>query len=143
VSEGAILVQDQAVKKTCIRFFRELTYQWTMPSEAATGVVNENYRRGLVAFVCQTVVPGILQSMMNESFDERDAQQYRNVSELANVIVLVKDRTNDIDALLTALRATGRVPASVLDGIRVSSDVKSVEAALRLLFQLKRSVGTS
>jgi exportin-T len=142
MSDGAIYAADPVVKKSCLRFFRELIDQW---AGATTG--QDVYRRGLLTFVCQTFVPGMLQSMLSPSFDEMDAMQSRNVSDFAAVLVSIKTKNGTEEmyqTMLTNLNANGRFPANVLEALRGANSVETVEACLKELFRIiKRGGSTS
>jgi hypothetical protein len=109
--------------------------------------VQDVYRRGLLTFVCQTFVPGMLQSMLSPSFDEMDAMQSRNVSDFAAVLVSIKTENGTEEmyqAMLTNLNANGRFPAHVLEALRGAISVETVEACLKELFRIiKRGGSTS
>lgn len=137
MSDGAIHVNDPVVKKTCIRFFRELIEQWARPNG-----VDDGYRRGFLAFVSQSFIPGVFQSMLSQSFNARDSNQARVVSEFSNVLFSVKSGS-DTDELyqqcvghMLALRP---FPPGALDAFRLASNSEGVEACL---FQILR-VSTS
>jgi len=144
MSDGAIHAADPVVKKSCLRFFRDLISQW---NAQATINGHDMYRRGLLSFVCQTFVPGMLQSVLSTSFDETDALQARNVSDFASVLFAIRT-SSDTDegylALLTSINATGRVPANILEALRTVNSVEDVEACLQELFRVvKRGGGNS
>ena len=141
MSEGAIRESDPVVKKTCIRFFRELVDQWAGRSD------NDLYRRGLMNYVSQSFVPGIIHVIMEPSFDERDALQARNVSELASVFFLIKMRSDTEDyfthGVLAALNGGGRVPANILEAFRTASSAKEMESCLHEMLKFVKRRGSS
>jgi exportin-T len=144
MSDGAIYAADPVVKKSCLRFFRDLIDQWAGSSATNTG--QDVYRRGLLTFVCQTFVPGMVQSMLSPSFDERDAMQARNVSDFASVLVSIKTKSGTEEmyqAMLTNLNANGHIPAHVLEALRGANSVEAVEACLKETFRIVKRGGST
>jgi hypothetical protein len=140
MSDGAIYAADPVVKKSCLRFFRDLIDQWAGPN--ANG--QDFYRRGLLTFVCQTFVPGMLQSLLSPSFDETDAMLSRTVSDFASVLISVKTKSGTDElyqAMLTNLNADGRFPAHVLEAFRGANSVEAVEACLKEIFRTVKRGG--
>jgi exportin-T len=86
MGEGACCVNDAIVKRTCLRFFRDLIEQWAGENGVFFG--------GLVAFMQQVLIPGVVRSMLDPQFDERDASQAKNIHELAKVLLAVKSKTD-------------------------------------------------
>ncbi|KAL7559196.1 hypothetical protein ACA910_013202 [Epithemia clementina (nom. ined.)] len=100
VKDGAMVVQDPIIKKTCLKFFRDLLEQWTSDADS------NGFQSGLKIFVCQTLIPGVWQSMVMPAFDERDAQQSRNVNEFAHILFLIQEK-HGWETVHNALRSTG------------------------------------
>ena len=144
VKDGAVVVQDPVIKKTCLRFFRELLIQWSSDAAAPQG-----YQSGLDVFISQSLIPGVWLSMVDPAFDERDAQQSRIVTEFA-YILLSAQRKHGWDVVANLLRgANGRDPSALWlrDGSSSStallddsteSSVKSLEGHLLTALAARR-----
>lgn len=125
------LVPDPVIQRTCLKFFIELNAQW---SEASPGP----YNQGLVAFCCQLLIPSVWQNMMKPSFDQTDAQQARNVAEMA-VLLWAIHQKHSVQAVQTALQASSRWPSSCDTGLHAATDVKSLETCLLEALKYKSS----
>ena len=85
MSDGAISVADPIMKKSCLVFFRELLDQWIMDSngtdkEFPDVVPPENIVQGFVGYVCDTVVPGMLDLVFSDAFDADDANNFPDIA---------------------------------------------------------------
>jgi len=116
-------VMEPSVRKTCLRVFRELIDQWIGQRQAS-----DVHRRGLLAILYHTVVPGVLVAFGNEKFDERDAQQYRVMSEYSKLLFSLYS-SGEGDNLLRSLY-TAAVPSGSFDLLRSATEVKAVETML-------------
>jgi hypothetical protein len=88
VSDGAVRVTDPVVRKTCLRFFRELLEQF---SQQSTNTINiDDYRRGLFVFVSQSLVPGVFSSLLSHPWNPKDANQASMIAEFGRLLSAVK-----------------------------------------------------
>ena len=137
MSDGA-QVNDPVIKRTCIRFFRELFDQWTKVSPGSINshdvVENEQHellqaRHALTQFCCRVFVPRVWQSMMdNSTFDERDAMQARTVTELAHVLALIRGRAET--SYQDCLNAMSGLQIVQLDALSFAASAPEVESCL-------------
>jgi exportin-T len=88
VCDGAVLVRDGVVQRTCIKFFRELVKQWGEPAASSVSVASEElvYRHGFMSFVIQVFLVGMMRTFLDTTFNLQDANQSRCVSELSHVL---------------------------------------------------------
>lgn len=135
MSDGAINVQDPVLKKSCIMFFRELVEQWaadgSMPSEHLA------LQRGLVQFVSETVVPGLIKSMLDPSFDETDAMQARNVAQLAKLLAVLREKRGAVEfeqVFITNVLMRVQCPEGIIAVFRSEPNASGMEKALREMF---------
>lgn len=84
MTDGAVRVEDPVVKKTCVRFFRELV---------ASDISNTDHRQGVLEFVFAKFVPPMM--AMIAKLDPKDALQSRVFYELAVLLVAMKDASPD------------------------------------------------
>ena len=150
MSEGAISVPDPVIRRTCIRFFRELVVQW---GASNSGVVDSVYRAGFLSFVCQSFVPGVFQSMMmSPSFDEQDANQARVVAEFAHVLFAVKSTSvvvaestipaNDLyQQCIGNMQGTGRFSLDLLEAFGGASSANDLEVCLQQILKVTKRNG--
>jgi hypothetical protein len=124
VAEGAVYVTDPVVRRSCLKIFLELTDQWVVQKEAA-----DNFQRGLLTILYQTVIPGVVFSFGRE-MDERDAQQSRIVSDLSKMIFALHS-AGETSNVLQSLYTT--VPPGSFDDLPEASDSKAVEALFTTL----------
>ena len=93
MSEGALNVQEPILKKTCIMFFRELVDQWAadgrMPNEQVA------VHRGFNQFIGDTIVPGLIKSILDSSFNEKDAMQARSVTQVAKLLSVLREKRGE------------------------------------------------
>jgi exportin-T len=136
VSDGAVLVRDGVIQRTCIKFFRELVKQWGEPPVSSSASVASDelvYRRGFMSFAIQVFLVGMMRTFSDVTFNLQDANQSRCVSELSHV--LFGCLVYDADATLTSV-------SSVLPnahGLRAATDVDLLDKALRELLVASRS----
>ena len=130
MSEGAIHADDPVVKKSCITFFRELVGQWI-----DEGSSNDVIRSGFLRFVSEVFVPGMIQSILRPTFNHEDALQARNMSEFANILFLLKTRTQSGNFDQYVVRGTiltiAGCPPQVLDAFRQVSTQQEMELCLK------------
>ena len=86
MSDGAIHVKDPVIKKTCLKFFRQLLEEWVVKRNTQT----ELYQRGLLTFATEHLIPGMFESMFCPYFDELDAGYARVLQEFAGILYPVQ-----------------------------------------------------
>lgn len=136
MGDGAILVEDPVVKKTCLQFFRELVDQWTGLSGVQS--VTEFLQYLFVSFV-----PGMMGCMLKESFDEQDAMQNRNVREMGVIFSLIKQKCSPNEFEQKVVRDTilgYNCPANIISAFLQASNSDQMESCLKaLLHTLKHT----
>jgi len=90
MGDGAITIEDPVIKRTCLQFFRELVYQWG--AECLRQGENWNAIIGFMHYIFVVFIPGMIGCMLKESFDEQDAMQNRNISEMGIILFTVKEK---------------------------------------------------
>lgn len=139
MSDGAIYLDDPVVKKTCIRFFRELVNQWARPSR-----IDDGCRLCFLTFVCQTLIPGVFLSLLSRSFNERDANYARVVSEFGHTLFALKSKSETDDLYqqsignMLASRAFAPEPLDVLKNV---SSSEGIEECLNQILSVSKSRG--
>ena len=140
MSEGALNVQEPILKKTCIMFFRELVDQWaadgSMPNEQVA------VQRGFNQFIGDTIVPGLIKSILDPSFNEKDAMQARNVTQVAKLLSVLREKRGDTEyeQIFGNVILRLQCPGEIIGGFRAARDDKAIEKALRdMLAALKQA----
>jgi hypothetical protein len=150
MSEGAIHVEDPLMKKTCLTFFRELVDQWSggaasngNSDNGNNGCDRQQLVHGFLMFVCDILIPGVLQSFLVDTFNEQDANQWRSVSEMAHMLHLLQQRAPDAyqHAVLSRLGNGNLVmcPVALLEGFRTASNPKEMELCLKQLIETRKT----
>jgi len=135
VKEGATVVKDPVIQRTCLKFFRELLEQWgTAAATSSNGA--KAYYSGLLTFCCQSLIPGVWLIMMEPTFDERDAQQSRNVLEFAQMLWMIQQQ-HGADTIQRSLTASGRWPNSCDPSLAAAADAKALETILQQAMKFK------
>jgi len=140
MSEGATLVHDPIIRKTCVRFFREIVSQWT---SAKVGV-DPTYRSGLLSFFCQFFVPDFFVAIMHPEFDERDANQARVVTEYAHSLSAIKCNSETADMYIQCIRtmqSRAPFPPELLDSFERASNASEIESCLQQILKTKARNG--
>ena len=86
MSDGAIVVPEPVIKKTCTMFFGDLTRAWGHDSFPVPVHVTNGY----FDFVYEVFVPGMLDCILDTPFKVKDALQYRVLAEFGVVLSLLK-----------------------------------------------------
>jgi len=139
MSDGAVNVTDPIMKKTCIQFFCELMGQW-----AADGAIPKEHdalQKAVVQFVGATVIPGLIQSFLDPSFNEMDAMKARSISEVAKLLLVLRQKRGDAEFehfVVTNILMKIQSPAEVVNDIRSASDPRSMDKALRQMIKAKK-----
>jgi len=141
MSEGALNVQEPILKKTCIMFFRELVDQWaadgSMPNQQVA------VQRGFNQFIGDTIVPGLIKSILDPSFNEKDAMQARSVTQVAKLLSVLREKRGEteyaqifIGNVILRLQCSGEI----IGQFRAAQDDEAIEKALRaMLTALKQA----
>lgn len=141
MSDGAVLVNDPVIRKTCVRFFRELISQWTAPVTVNDGVDNV-YRSGLLTFFCQSFVPDVFASMMHPDFDSRDANQARVVTEYAQALSVIKFNSETAEMYqqcVGTMQSRVPFPPELQEAFGRASNASEIEACLQQILKAKHS----
>ncbi len=136
MSEGAINVEDPLMKKTCLIFFRLLLDQWVGNANDGTngslniGAAPEYVVRGYVTFLCDVLIPGMLQFFLRTdgAFNVTDANYYRLLVEVAGILEILKTRLPDT---LGRIAIQMQLPQSIAEGFCSSTDRKAFEEYLK------------
>lgn len=86
MQEGILNEQDPSVRRTCTRFFRELTSQWI------DGFVGDISKQLFFEFLRQKFIPEIVLFMVSPNFDEKDAMQSRIIGEVSELLLQLKQK---------------------------------------------------
>lgn len=137
MGDGAIIEKDPAVKRTCLQFFRELVDQWA----GLCGGQKENSLSCIDFFkyFFNLFIPGMMECMFNESFDEQDAMQNRNVREMGVIFNLIKQKCspNEFEQKVVKGILLGyNCPADIISGFIQASNSDQMESCLKALLQL-------
>ena len=144
MSEGALNVQDPTMKKTCITFFRELVDQW-----AADGSIpNEHIavQRGFNQFIGETIVPGLIKAILDPSFNENDAMQARNVTQVAKLLSVLREKRGDSEyeqIFIGNVLARLQCPSEIITAFRGAREDKEIEKILREMLAALKQPQTS
>jgi exportin-T len=108
MNDGATVVPEPVMKKTCTMFFGELARAWAQEGCPAPVHV----RNGFFDFIYEVFVPGMLHCVLDSSFNVKDANQYRVLAEFGVVLWLLKQsyRGNaEFNSRMTELVRSGKL----------------------------------
>jgi exportin-T len=94
MSEGATRVEDVAMKKHCLVFFKEVLEKWVDPAmnpPPPPAVV-----QGFIQFVHKVLMPGVFESFAQPSFSVHDANQWRCVLEVAAMMDIMRQEVPEV-----------------------------------------------
>ena len=94
--------------------------------------------QGYVRFVCDILIPGVIQSFCKDNFNIKDANQWRSVSEFAGLLEILQKRLVDVyyqEVLVGKFANHLGCPAPVVEGFRTASNRKDMESSLRNLIE--------
>lgn len=142
MSDGAINAEDPLMKKTCLVFFRLLLDQWVGNANGGNnnslngGGAPDYVVRGYVTFLCDTLIPGILQFFLcsDGAFNVSDANHYRLLVEVAGILAILKCRLPDS---LGRIAIHMQLPPYITEGFYSASDRKEFENCLKAWIQKK------
>lgn len=128
MKEGAVSIKEPSIKKTCLTFFRGLVDQWA----GDRAVENIQIQTGFIRFIFENLLPEMLRCILSPEFNERDAMQSRNVSEIAKLLGLLKSKLEQGFAkfVTTQLRSLGFQNEIIVSFEQASSD-KDFETCLK------------
>lgn len=86
--DGATRIQDPTIQRTCLRFFRELVLQW-LPSDFSRDY-GSLHGQGLLIFILKSLIPNMIDCLLQKSFDEKDALSNRVILEFAHIIFNIR-----------------------------------------------------
>lgn len=149
--EGATRVEDPAMKKTCLVFFKEVLEQWmtltTTPTTATAGNTSPNTTNivtpppasvveGYLQFLCSILIPGTLESFGQPNFSTQDANQWRCVLEMAALLDLMRLHVPQLyqdQVLVEILTNRCKCPSNLVQPFVMATDRKAIERSLKNL----------
>ena len=133
VGDGAINVPDPNMKKACVQFFKELSNQWLVNGVDGS---NTNIVRGFQTYLEQTFIPGVFGIFLQDSYNVKDALQYRVVREMVGILSLLKlKRGMKVETMIAAAVTSKGYPVSVLASVSAAKTKDEMEAAIKTLLQ--------
>ena len=139
---GAIEVKDSGIMKSSIICFKELMVEWGNDDVMKNGdFVNlgckpDQYRvvqNGLIFFIFQQVLPGLMKCILNPSFRVTDAMNARNLNEIALLILKVKQLhgLNDFENYFISQTLVNlNCPNAILVNFREANEVQNVRKCM-------------
>jgi hypothetical protein len=94
--------------------------------------------QGYVRFVCDILIPGVIQSFCKDNFNIKDANQWRSVSEFAGLLEILQKRFVDVyyqEVLVGKFANHLGCPAPLVEGFRTASNRKDMESSLKNLIE--------
>lgn len=101
VGEGALLIPDPLIKKTCLQVFHELSEQWLVNDNAASdvGIVS-----GLRSYLLDILMPGIFRVFLRDDFNLKDASHVRVLKETTHILYIFKSKYDlNIEQYMTTI----------------------------------------
>lgn len=141
--EGIRKTQDTAIKKACIIFFKDLIMQWAGQDVLGSNGKNVNVgdpkqfsivQNGLIHFVFQNLLPGLIYCILDPMFKERDAMQARNVREIGLLLHVIKSErgANEFEHhFINQLLTRFNCPANVMASFKSANDEKDMYKCLQ------------
>lgn len=142
MKDGAVHVEDPLMKKTCLVFFKDLLSKWVVSlgkgkEQTATDppsfVVD-----GYIRFLIDGLIPSVMLSFFKESFNCKDANQWRSVSEVACIFELLQKGLPEVyyqEILVGKLSAELGCPAPTVEAFRHAVNRKQIEGCLKNMIQ--------
>ncbi|KAL7465271.1 hypothetical protein ACHAXS_005598 [Conticribra weissflogii] len=133
--DGAITAPDPVMKKTCTSFFSLLIQQWGGSNMSTTQVVNAFFD-----FVHNVFVPGMLDCVLSNSFNVKDALHSRVLAEFGNALWFLKQSSygNNFNSRVVDAVILGRSNGFDAIGFRNASCGKDMESSLKALKEKKK-----
>ena len=133
VGDGAINLTDPLMKRTCIQFFKELTDQWIVNGSGGDDV---NIVRGFQTYLLEVLIPGVFGCFLQDTFNEKDAMQYRLVREMAGIFILLKLKCGlQVEQYIAATVAAKGCPNGALVAIGEAKTKSEMEESIKALLQ--------
>lgn len=136
MSDGAIRVEDAAMKKHCLMFFKEILEQWL--DSSVSSLPSPTVVTGFIQFIHNVLLLGVFQSFAQSTFSIQDANQWRCVLEVAAIMDIVRVKAPDIyqqQVLVELFSKRLGCPAANIDSLADARDRKAIEASLKVLLQ--------
>ncbi|KAL7547463.1 hypothetical protein ACHAWF_010756 [Thalassiosira exigua] len=138
MSDGATGVPDLVMRKTCSQFFCELISQWGGATGQQALVPPTHISDIFFDFVYEIFVPGMVGSILDTSFDVRDALHCRVLAEFGRALWFLKQsrqarfQSRAIEPLVTG-QVSGGMKASpaILQGFLNATGAKDMELILK------------
>eukprot|EP00551_Chaetoceros_affinis_P005912 CAMPEP_0203663810 /NCGR_PEP_ID=MMETSP0090-20130426/1345_1 /ASSEMBLY_ACC=CAM_ASM_001088 /TAXON_ID=426623 /ORGANISM="Chaetoceros affinis, Strain CCMP159" /LENGTH=1077 /DNA_ID=CAMNT_0050526847 /DNA_START=293 /DNA_END=3526 /DNA_ORIENTATION=+ len=127
MGEGAVLVSDPVMKKTCIQFFRELITQWMSKDCTVAEVVR--IRSGFAQYVLKIFLPKMVNYFVGAEFNIQDANQYRVMREVVAGLADIKSRCSNEE--FEEFISSCNVPTEIAGGLRQAQTPADMEACLK------------
>ena len=135
MSEGAIIVEDPLMKKTCLIFFRLLLDQWVVKANdginnSSSGGAPDFVVHGYVTFLCNVLIPGMLQFFLRADgpFNANDANYHRLLVEVSGILEILKNR---LPESLGRIAIQMQLPQPIAEGFCSATNRKEFEAYLK------------
>jgi len=130
MNDGAITAPDLVMKKSCTSFFSLLIQQWGDSNTSQGQAVN-----GFFDFVHNVFVPGMLDCVLSNSFNAKDALHSRVLSEFGNALWFLKQSAhgNDFNTRVVEPLILGRSNGVDVTGFRNASCGKDMESSVKAL----------
>jgi exportin-T len=140
MNEGATRVEDPAMKKTCLVFFKEVLEQWIVVGNDSkeANPAPATVVQGFVQFLCNILIPGVLESFAQPNFSVSDANQWRCVLEFAALLDLLREHAPQVyqqQVLVGILTTRLGCPPDLVENFRLAADHKAVETSLQTLLE--------
>ncbi len=134
MSEGATRVEDPAMRKTCLVFFKEILERWIHANNGPPSTVVEGY----IQFLCNVLIPATLESFAQPTFSIQDANQWRCVLEFAALLDLLREHASPVyqqQVLVGVLTKRLGCPTVLVEHFSMATDRKAVESGLKALLE--------
>ena len=137
MNDGATVVPDPVMKKSCTSFFSELIEQWGSSSDATNASVPTQVINGFFDFVYDVFVPEMIRCFLGDTFNVKDALYSRTLSEFGNALWFLKQscrgRAEFDSRVVEAIIFRGNNGS--VSGFNNASNGKDMELCLKVLKQ--------
>jgi exportin-T len=134
MSEGATRVEDVAMKKHCLIFFKEILEKWVDP--ALNPRPPPSVVQGFIQFIYDVLMPDVFESFAQPTFSVHDANNWRCVLEVAAMIDILREKVPDVyqqHMLVGLFSQRLGYPPSVVASLAAASERKAIEASLKAM----------
>ena len=132
MGEGATIIRDPVMQKTCIQFFKELIGQWL--SRDCDKLEVMRIKNGFEQYLFKHFLPGIISCFTCKDFDETDVNQYRLVREIAIVLSELKSSCSTISFEDWFLQEC-HVPSEIAQSFQLKKSPSDMEKILKAMIQ--------